>query len=114
MGHLLDAFLPAQHQPCASLVVELRGDVEALRLDELVTRVTANGTVADFHLSEHQRKFAPMHFSHAGSIFRIAFLVSAEGKISLSDFFPRFLHLADGAHHIAMLFTSHLCNLQRK
>ncbi len=62
MGHLLEAFLPAQHQPRASLVVELRGDVQALRLDELVTRVTADGIVADSYLSEHQRKFAPMYF----------------------------------------------------
>ena len=54
--------MPTQHQLGASLVVELRGDVQALRLGELVTRVTADGTVADSYLSEHQRKFAPMYF----------------------------------------------------
>ena len=43
--------------------------------------------MADFNLSEHQCKFAPMYF------------------------LPRWLHLSDGLHHILVLLTSNLCNL---
>ena len=44
------------------LVVELRGDIQALGLGEEIARVTMDGTVTNIHLSEHQPKFRPMHF----------------------------------------------------
>ena len=55
-------FLPSQHQFCTCLVVELRGDIKALRLGERIARVTTDATITNIHLLEHQPKFRPMYF----------------------------------------------------
>ena len=54
--------ITTQHQLSMCLVVELRGDIQALGFVERIARVTTDGTVTNIHLSEHQPKFRPMHF----------------------------------------------------
>ena len=54
--------LPSQYEFCASLVIELRGDIQTLRLGERIARVTTDGTITNFHLSKHQLNFQPMYF----------------------------------------------------
>ena len=65
---------------------ELRSDVQALRFGEFVT--------------------------WAKLVVRVS--VGPEGKISLGYFHPCGFHFADGSHHIFVVLSAKLCNLQRK
>ena len=78
--------ITAQHQLSMYLVVELRGDVQALGLGELVARYFACATIRLNDGSRCQLKIAPTYF------------------------LPRRLHLSDGLHDIIVLFTSQLGN----
>ena len=76
-------------QPCSRLVVELRGDVEAFGLGELVVGHHLLAAVRQIVGFLQERKFAPLHF------------------------FPGWLHLADGSQHIEMILAGEFGNLQR-
>ena len=70
----------------ARLVVELRGDVQALGLGELVARA------------------------------KLAFLVFVINQLKFQpvNFFPCRLHISNGLHHVLVLFTCQLGHLERR
>ena len=72
-----------EHQLGAGLVVELRDDVEALRLGRLVAGAKLAFLVSIFN----ELKFQPVNFSHAGSI-----LLGRESKFGPLYFLPCWLH----------------------
>ena len=76
--------VPAQHQFGAGLVVELRGDVQALGLGEDV----------------------------AGAKLSVSVLVRPELKFQPGYSFPCWLHVSDVSHEVLVLLTRHLSNLQ--
>ena len=74
---MLLLFLTAHHQFGASLVIELRCDIQPLSLGELVARHLASSTVRLDDGSGCQPKFRPTYF------------------------LPSRFHVSDGFHHIA-------------
>ena len=78
--------ITTQHQLSMCLVVELRGDVEALGLGELVERLFLRYAIRQ----------------------KVAFFT--ELKFQPCNFLPRRLHLSDGLHDVFVLFTSQLGN----
>ena len=78
--------LTAQHQLSMCLVVELRGDVEALGFGELVAGYFACSTVRLYDGSRCQ------------------------SKIRFTYFLPCRFHVSNGPHHVLVLFTSQLGN----
>ena len=78
--------LPTHHQLSMCLVVELRGDVQALGLGELVARYFACAAIRLNDGSRCQLKIAPTYF------------------------LPRRFHISDGLHYVFVLFTSQLGN----
>ena len=78
--------IKAQHQLSTSLVVELRGDIQALGLGELVERLFLRYAIRQ----------------------KVAFFT--ELKFQPCNFLPRRLHISDGLHHVLVLFTSQLGN----
>ena len=81
--------LPPQHQLRTRLVVEIRVDVQALRLGELVARNLTRASVRLNDGSQCQRKIAPTYF------------------------FPSRLHVSDSLEHVFVLFTCQFSNLKR-
>ena len=79
-------FFPSQHQLRTRFVVELRGDVQALRLGQLV----------------------------AGSELAFEVFVFNQPKIRPVDFHPCWLHPSNGLHHVFVLFTCQLGNFERR
>ena len=71
---------------CTCLVVELRGDVQALGLGKRVIRCQLSATIRKIVDFLQERKFAPLYF------------------------FPCWLHISDGSHQVFVLFT---CQLDR-
>ena len=80
--------IPSAAQLGTRLVVKLRGDVQAHRLRQLVTRCHLRATIWQIVDFLQASKFAALHF------------------------FPGWLHLADGSQHIEMVLTCQLGNLE--
>ena len=78
--------ITAQHQLSMCLVVELRGDVQALGLGERIARYFACAAIRLNDGSRCQPKIRPTYFH------------------------PCRLHLSDGFHDMFVLFTSQLGN----
>ena len=78
--------LPTQHQLGTSLIVELRGDVQALGLGKEIARYFACAAIRLNDGSRCQLKIAPTYF------------------------LPRRFHVSNGPHHVLVLFTSQLGN----
>ena len=76
-------------QPCSRLVVELRGDVEAFGLGELVVGHHLLAAVRQIVGFLQERKFAPLYF------------------------LPGWLHVTDGFEHVFVLLAGEFGNLQR-
>ena len=73
LSHL--QFLPSQHQFCACLVVELRGDIQALCLGERIARAKLSFFVSIFN----------------------------QGKISPVDIQPCWFHVSNGPHEAPVI-----------
>ena len=82
--------LPAQHQLRTCLVVELRGDVQALGFGKHVTRYFARSSVRLNDGSRCQCKFAS------------------------TCFFPCWLHVSDVSHEVFVLLTRQLSDFERR
>ena len=76
--------LTAQPQLSMCLIVELRGDIQALGLGELVERLFLRYAIRQ----------------------KVAFFT--ELKFQPCNFLPRRLHISDGLHHVLVLFTCQL------
>ena len=80
--------LPSVAKLGTRLVVKLRGDVQAHRLRQLVVRCHLRATIWQIVDFLQASKFAALHF------------------------FPGWLHISDGLHHVLVLFTCQLVNLE--
>ena len=81
-------FLPSQHEFGTRLVVELRGDVQALGFGELVIGYLFRSTVRQIVDSGQQCKFASLYL------------------------LPRWLHLSNGPHEVRMILACHFSYFQ--
>ena len=78
--------LPSQYQLCTCLIVELCGDIKALRFGERIARAKLSVSV----------------------------FVRPELKFQPGYFLPGRFHISDSLHHVLVLLTCQLCNFERR
>ena len=91
--------LTAQNQLGTSLVVELRGDIQALGLGELVERLFLRYAICQKVAFFTELKFQPCNFLPRWSIFLMAFITSLcclPVSSAIMQLIPYFFHCLNG------------------